>query len=86
MSTCDGSLVEYARADVSPLAHMPANLSFEQAATVPVSGMTALQSVRDRAQVQAGEKVLDIGASGGVGTFAVQLAKAFGAEVAVVLD
>jgi hypothetical protein len=63
---------------------MPANLSFEQAATVPVSGMTALQAVRDRAQVQAGQKVLDIGASGGVGTFAVQLAKAFGAEVTVV--
>ena len=63
------------------LALKPANLSFEQAAAIPVSGVTALQAVRDRAQVQPGEKVLIIGASGGVGTFAVQIAKAFGAEV-----
>ena len=79
--TCDGSFAEYARARVGLLALKPANLSFEQAAAVPVSGVTALQGVRDRAQVQAGEKVLIIGASGGVGTFAVQIAKAFGAEV-----
>jgi NADPH:quinone reductase-like Zn-dependent oxidoreductase len=79
--TCDGSFAEYARAQVGLLALKPANLSFEQAATVPVSGVTALQGVRDRAQVRPGEKVLIIGASGGVGTFAVQIAKAFGAEV-----
>ncbi len=63
------------------LAAKPANLSFEQAAAVPVSALTALQAVRDHAKVQAGQKVLIIGASGGVGTFAVQIAKAFGAEV-----
>jgi len=79
--TCDGSFAEYARARASRLAPKPANLSFEQAAAVPVSALTALQAVRDHAKVQAGQKVLIIGASGGVGTFAVQIAKAFGAEV-----
>jgi NADPH:quinone reductase-like Zn-dependent oxidoreductase len=79
--TCDGSFAEYTRAQAGLLAPKPAGLSFEQAAAVPVSGMTALQAVRDRAQVQSGEKVLVIGASGGVGIFAVQIAKAFGAEV-----
>jgi NADPH:quinone reductase-like Zn-dependent oxidoreductase len=79
--TCDGSFAEYARARAGLLAPKPANLSFEQAAAVPVSGLAALQAVRDKAQVQAGEKVLIVGASGGVGTFAVQIAKAFGAEV-----
>ncbi len=79
--TCEGSFAEYARTQVGLLARKPTNLSFEQAASVPVSGTTALQGVRDRAQVQAGEKVLIIGASGGVGTFAIQIAKAFGAEV-----
>src|SRR3989442_1485966 len=79
--TCDGSFAEYARAQARRLAPKPANLSFEQAAAVPVSALAALQAVRDRAQVQAGEKVLIIGASGGVGTFAVQISKAFGAEV-----
>ena len=79
--TCDGSFAPYARARASRLAAKPANLSFEQAAAVPVSALTALQAVRDRAKVQAGQKVLIIGASGGVGTFAVQIAKAFGADV-----
>jgi NADPH:quinone reductase-like Zn-dependent oxidoreductase len=79
--TCDGSFAHYARARASRLAPKPANLSFEQAAAVPVSALTALQAVRDHAKVQAGQKVLIIGASGGVGTFAVQIAKAFGAEV-----
>jgi NADPH:quinone reductase-like Zn-dependent oxidoreductase len=82
--TCDGSFAEYAGARPGRLAPKPANLSFEQAAAVPVSGLAALQGVRDHAQVQAGQKVLIIGASGGVGTFAVQIAKAFGAEVTAV--
>ena len=78
--TCDGSFAEYARAQASMLAPKPANLSFEQAAAVPISASTALQAVR-KAQVQPGQHVLIVGASGGVGTFAVQIAKAFGAEV-----
>jgi NADPH:quinone reductase-like Zn-dependent oxidoreductase len=82
--TCDGAFAEYARARTSRLASKPANLSFEQAAAVPVSALTALQAVRDRAQVQAGQRVLIVGASGGVGTFAVQIGKAFGAEVTAV--
>lgn len=79
--TCDGALAEFAAARAGLLARKPANLSFEQAAVVPVSGVSALQAVRDRARVTSGEKVLIIGASGGVGSFAVQIAKAFGAEV-----
>jgi NADPH:quinone reductase-like Zn-dependent oxidoreductase len=79
--TCEGSFAEYAVAKAGRLALKPANITFEQAAAVPVSAMTALQAVRDHAKVQAGQKVLVIGASGGVGSFAVQIAKAFGAEV-----
>jgi NADPH:quinone reductase-like Zn-dependent oxidoreductase len=78
---CPASFAEYARVRVDKLARHPSNLSFEQAAAVPISGLTALQAVRDHARVQPGEKVLIVGASGGVGTFAVQIAKAFGAEV-----
>ena len=81
MGTGEGSFAEYARAREDKLAPKPANLTFEQAAAVPISASTALQAVRDKGQVQPGQKVLIIGASGGVGTFAVQLAKAFGAEV-----
>jgi NADPH:quinone reductase-like Zn-dependent oxidoreductase len=77
----DGSLAQYASARPGKLAPKPANLTFAQAAAVPVSALTALQAVRDRGRVQAGQKVLVIGASGGVGTFAVQIAKAAGAEV-----
>jgi NADPH:quinone reductase-like Zn-dependent oxidoreductase len=79
--TCDGSFAPYARARAGRLAPKPANLSFERAAAVPVSALTALQAARDHAKVQARQKVLIIGASGGVGTFAVQIARAFGAEV-----
>jgi NADPH:quinone reductase-like Zn-dependent oxidoreductase len=76
-----GSFAEYARAPEKKLAPKPANLTFEQAAAVAISGSTALQAVRDHGRVKPGQKVLIIGASGGVGTYAVQLAKAFGAEV-----
>jgi len=78
---CDGSFAEYACAPEDNLAPKPANLSFEQAAAVPISGFAALQGLRDQGQVQPGQQVLIIGAAGGVGSFAVQLAKAFGAEV-----
>jgi NADPH:quinone reductase-like Zn-dependent oxidoreductase len=78
---CDGSFAEYVCARADKLAPKPANLTFEQAAAVPISALTALQALRDRGKVQAGQQVLIIGAAGGVGSFAVQLAKAFGAEV-----
>jgi NADPH:quinone reductase-like Zn-dependent oxidoreductase len=77
----DSSFAEYARVASGKLARKPVNLSFEQAGAVPVSGLTALQGVRDHGRVQAGQSVLITGASGGVGTFAVQIAKAFGAAV-----
>jgi NADPH:quinone reductase-like Zn-dependent oxidoreductase len=77
----DGAFAQYAVAPADQLAHMPVNLSFEQAAAVPTSGLAALQGLRDVGQVQPGQRVLVIGAAGGVGSFAVQLAKAFGAEV-----
>jgi NADPH:quinone reductase-like Zn-dependent oxidoreductase len=75
------TFAEYAVARPAKLVPKPANLSFDQAAAVPVSGSTALQAARDHGRIQAGEKVLIIGASGGVGTFAVQIAKALGADV-----
>ena len=78
---CEGSFAEYASAREDRLAAKPSNLSFEQAAAVPVSGGTALHSLRDRGDLEAGQRALIIGAGGGVGTFAVQLAKAFGAHV-----
>jgi len=76
-----GSFAEYARAREDKLARKPANLTFEQAAVVAVSGLTALQGLRDAGRLEAGQRVLIVGASGGVGTFAVQIAKSFGAEV-----
>ena len=77
----EGSFAEYALAREDKLASKPANLTFEQAAVVAISGLTALQGLRDHGRVEPGQEVLIIGASGGVGTFAVQLAKAFGARV-----
>jgi len=76
-----GSFAEYAAALEDKLAHKPPSLSFEQAAVVPISAGTALQALYDAGQVECGQKVLILGASGGVGTYAVQLAKALGAEV-----
>ena len=76
-----GAFAEYARAPENKLAPKPANLTFEQAAAVAVSGLTALQGLRDHGRVQPGQTVLITGASGGVGTFAVQLASVFGAQV-----
>jgi NADPH:quinone reductase-like Zn-dependent oxidoreductase len=79
-----GAWAEYTVAKAIRLAPKPANVSFEEAATVPIAGLTALQALRDHGQVQPGQTVLINGASGGVGTFAVQLAKAFGADVTAV--
>src|SRR5215469_4001652 len=79
--TCRGSFAEYTATRADRLAPKPASLTFEQAAALPPSATTALQAVRDKAKVQPEQHVLVIGASGGVGSFAVQLAKAFGAEV-----
>ena len=78
---CEGSFAEYACTHEDRLAPKPRSLSFEEAAALPVSGSTALQGVRDAGKVQSGESVLVIGAGGGVGTFAVQIAKARGARV-----
>ena len=79
--TCTGALAEYAGTLEDKLERKPSNLTFEQAAAVPTSGLAALHGIRDAGKVQPGQKVLINGASGGVGTFAVQLAKALGAEV-----
>lgn len=79
--TCEGSFAEYVCAKEALLARKPPSLTFEETAASPISGVTALQAVRDAGQVRAGRKVLVVGAGGGVGAFAVQLAKAFGAEV-----
>lgn len=76
-----GAFAEYARVLEDKLSPKPVNLTFEQAAVLAISGLTALQSLRDHGKVEAGKEVLIIGASGGVGTFAVQIAKAFGAHV-----
>jgi NADPH:quinone reductase-like Zn-dependent oxidoreductase len=79
-----GSFAEYAVAGQNQLGPKPAGLSFEQAAALPVSAVTALQAVRDQARVRAGQHVMVIGAGGGIGTFVVQLAKAEGAVVTAV--
>lgn len=79
--SCQGALAEYACAAEEQFAIKPTNLTFEQAAAVPTAALTALQGLRDAGKVQAGQSVLINGASGGVGTFAVQIAKSLGAEV-----
>jgi NADPH:quinone reductase-like Zn-dependent oxidoreductase len=79
--TCTGALAEYVGTLEDKLDRKPSNLTFEQAAAVPTSGLAALHGIRDAGKVQPGRKVLINGASGGVGTFAVQIAKALGAEV-----
>jgi NADPH:quinone reductase-like Zn-dependent oxidoreductase len=76
--TCRGSFAEYGLAQPDRLSPKPATLSFEQAAAVAISGYAALQAVRDQGKVQPDQRVLIIGAGGGVGTFAVQIAKAYG--------
>jgi NADPH:quinone reductase-like Zn-dependent oxidoreductase len=82
--TCQAAFADYACAAENVLLMKPASVSFEQAAAAPVAGLTALQGLRDRGHVRPGDSVLVNGASGGVGTFAVQMAKAFGAEVTAV--
>ncbi len=79
--TCLGALAEYACASESALVKKPENMTFEQAASIPVAAYTALQGLRDKGHIQPGQKVLINGAAGGVGTFAVQIAKSFGAKV-----
>ncbi|MBK8990096.1 MAG: NAD(P)-dependent alcohol dehydrogenase [Chloroflexi bacterium] len=80
-ASCNGALAEYASVAEDKLALKPVNLAFEQAAAIPTGAITALKGLRDVGQLQPGQKVLINGASGGVGTFAVQIAKALGAEV-----
>ncbi len=81
---CSGSFAEYACARELKLERKPANISFEAAAATPVAAFTALQGLRDKGRIRAGERVLIDGAGGGVGTFAVQIAKSFGTEVTAV--
>ena len=78
---CTGAYAEYASVSQDALALKPANLTFEQAASVPMAGLVALQALRDQGNIQAGQSVLINGASGGIGTFAVQIAKSLGADV-----
>jgi NADPH:quinone reductase-like Zn-dependent oxidoreductase len=79
--TCEAAVAEYACAKESGLVEKPAEITFEQAAAIPVAGLTALQGLRDKGRVQTGQQILINGAAGGVGTFAVQVAKSLGAEV-----
>jgi NADPH:quinone reductase-like Zn-dependent oxidoreductase len=81
MNKCDGAFAEYACTLEAGLAMKPYNVTFEQAASAPIAALTALQGLRDKGQIKPGQKVLINGAAGGVGSFAVQIAKTFGAEV-----
>ena len=81
---CRGGLAEYACMPETRIVHKPQNVTYEQGACVPVAGITALQALRDHGQLQAGQSVLINGAAGGVGTFAVQIAKTMGASVTAV--
>jgi NADPH:quinone reductase-like Zn-dependent oxidoreductase len=81
LGLCKGSFAEYACALEAKLVRKPESLSFDQAAAMPVAGLTALQGLRDKGHLQPGQKVLINGAAGGIGTFAVQIAKSFGANV-----
>lgn len=81
---CDGSMAQYVVVPETQLTQIPSNLSLEEAALVPIASFTALQGIRDKGRVQPGQKVLITGASGGVGTHAVQIAKHYGAEVTAV--
>ncbi len=83
---CQGGFAEYATARENSLAPKPVNCSFEEAAGVPIAGFTALQALRDHGHIQSGQKVLVNGAGGGVGTFTVQIAKSYGAEVTAVTN
>jgi len=83
-AVCRGAFAEYACASEDKLARKPANISFEDAAAVPVAAITVLQGLRDKGRIQKGQRVLVDGASGGVGTFAIQIAKSFGAVVTAV--
>jgi NADPH:quinone reductase-like Zn-dependent oxidoreductase len=83
---CRGAFAEYACASESRLAMKPENVTFEQAASVPVAALTALQGLRDKGKIQPGQTVLINGAAGGVGTFAVQIAKSFGGNVIAVVS
>jgi NADPH:quinone reductase-like Zn-dependent oxidoreductase len=84
LGACHGAFAEYVCAHEHELALKPANITFEAAAAVPIAAITALQGLRDKGRIEPGHKVLVDGASGGVGTFAVQIAKSFGAEVTAV--
>src|SRR5258708_10771019 len=79
--TCSGAFAEYACASESALVMKPDKVTWEQAASVPIAGLTALQGLRDKGKLQPGQQILINGAAGGVGTFAVQIAKSFGADV-----
>src|SRR5205085_5467301 len=79
--TCSGAFAEYACASESAIVMKPDNVTWEQAAAVPIAALTALQGLRDKGRIQSGQKVLINGAAGGVGTFAVQIVKSFGADV-----
>jgi NADPH:quinone reductase-like Zn-dependent oxidoreductase len=81
LGACKGAFAEYACASEGSLVAKPESVSFDQAAAVPVAGLTALQGLRDKGRLQTGQKVLINGAAGGIGTFAVQIAKSFGANV-----